>query len=227
MGADKPQPACPWCLIGDCTTCPEGRCQDGRISMCELIGYACAWLLGCNDDLAGMTRAAYIWRNGECYCWDAGEANWFPSSCPSSAPWCCDGTDPGGNASQPASTTALGGASASIRSVSKSRTSRVRELKVPITIEAPAGASAVALELHVPRGWNVTAISDGGGWDESSRKVKWGPFMDDLSRTVTFKATRTGGAMSPKTDLATDATRPTRFRGTVSFDGVNQPIAID
>jgi hypothetical protein len=41
--------------VGDCTTCTTGACADGQVSMCELVGYACAWMRGCNDDLAGMT----------------------------------------------------------------------------------------------------------------------------------------------------------------------------
>ena len=86
-------------------------------------------------------------------------------------------------------------------------------MKVPITVEAPEGTSAVALEYHVPKGWKVTGISDGGEWDEHHRKIKWGPFFENLSRTVIFKASRLAGAG-----------RAADFFGIVSFDGVNRPV---
>ena len=90
------------------------------------------------------------------------------------------------------------------------------QIRVPITIEVPEGTSAMALEFRVPRGWDVTSISDGGQWDAIHRKVKWGPFFNQLSRTVTF----TAHPRTPQPRLAD-------FSGTVSFDGLNRPIEID
>jgi hypothetical protein len=84
MKADDVRPACT-----DCSDCSCATCQDGRIELCELIGYACAWKRGCNDDLAGVTRAAYIWKNGECYCWNQAQQNWFPIASPPPAGGCC------------------------------------------------------------------------------------------------------------------------------------------
>ena len=74
----------------------------------------------------------------------------------------------------------------------------------------------MALECQIPRGWKVTAISDNGAWDGLSRKVKWGPFLDDLSRTVTLEARGTA-----------EVTRLRELSGTVSFDGVNHPIVLE
>ncbi|MGB2986172.1 MAG: hypothetical protein WBE26_09845 [Phycisphaerae bacterium] len=75
------------------------------------------------------------------------------------------------------------------------------------------GTLAMPLEYRIPKGWKVTAISDGGAWDGQTRKVKWGSFLEDLSRTATFEAR--GPA---------DVRRARDFSGTVSFDGVNYPI---
>ncbi len=103
------------------------------------------------------------------------------------------------------------------------------EVREPITIYAPEGTSAMALECQVPKGWHVTAISDDGMWDELHRKVKWGPFVDSLSRTVSFKARRLLVAVEPslKERRLRGAKRGPVLAGTVSFDGVNRPIKIE
>ncbi len=65
----------------------------------------------------------------------------------------------------------------------------------------------------MPAGWVVTKISDGGHWDDINRKVKWGPFFDDLTRVVRFSA-RSAGSKATFDG----------FAGTVSFDGFNEPV---
>ncbi len=228
MAADRPRPACDACPIGDCGSCTGQACGDGQVSLCEMISYACAWMRGCNDDLAGMTRAAFVWRNGECACWGAAAANWFPTSCPGSSTGCCadviprDGTLGGVAGVSPVRT----GATARVASIRRGTFSAGREVRVPITIEAPPGTSAVALEIEVPRGWQVTSISDEGQWDETNRKVKWGPLVDDLSRTVTFEARRKLVRIRSKAGRTGTAERYTGFSGTISFDGMNQPITV-
>ncbi len=223
MQADLPQPPCAFCPIGDCTSCPEGSCRDGRITMCELIGYACAWKVGCNDDLAGMTRAAFIWRHGECYCWDETQSIWSPVSCPPPDSGLCADVGTGGNPAGVA-----GGGSAVLRAERPaSRKSRMGiNRTVYIDIEAPAGASAMALEVGIPKGWKVTGISDDGDWDGVRRKIKWGPFFEGLSRTVSFTAPAPEATPSPSLDRLTRIARPGRLSGTVSFDGVNQPLMV-
>ncbi len=225
MRVDVPQPACPACPVGDCESC-DGSCADGQVSMCELVGYACSWTTGCNDDLGGMTRAAYVWRNGECYCWDDAEQNWFPSACGDSSSTCCEGGHQGAGGSDP-SVGASWTADAQLRPIRRGRIGGFRELKVPITIEAPEGTSAMALECEVPQGWQVTDISDGGVWDELHRKVKWGPFMDNLSRRVSFKARRLDVVPTAKSRRLRGERRLDGFAGTVSFDGVNHPLTIE
>ncbi|MFQ5589840.1 MAG: Kazal-type serine protease inhibitor family protein, partial [Phycisphaerae bacterium] len=226
--ADVPQSDCAACPVGDCTSCPDGACADGHVSMCELVGYACAWMTGCNDDLAGMTRTAYVWRSGECYCWDDGQGNWFPSSCTDNASSvCCPGGPPGSSGAGISPGVTLGSAIAEVRPLRTGRDIASGDVRVPITIEAPAGTKAVGVECLVPAGWEITAITDGGVWDASHRKVKWGPFLDNLSRTVSFKAHRTFETATAKTRRLRDRGGLSGFTGTVSFDGVNQAITIN
>ncbi len=232
IDADTPRSPCDACTVGDCTSCDAPGCSNGQVTMCELAGYVCAWMKGCNDNLAGMTRAAYIWRNGECYCWDDGVQNWYPTPCADIAGGCCGGNGFPGEAvgDIAADRPSTGGAAATIQSIRADPRSRVRELNFPIAIEAPEGTSAMALEIHVPKGWKVTGISDGGEWDRLHHKIKWGPFVEDLSRTVTFTALRAADSQtSTARRLRGEPQRfgPSGLSGTVSFDGVNYPIAAD
>ena len=228
MAADTPQPPCPTCPIGDCTTCPEHGCRDGRITICELIGYACAWLRGCNDDLAGVTRAAYIWRHGECYCWEEDRQNWFPTPCPPPGSGLCGAMNLGASVGdgRDAGDANSGDVVAYVRPPRNHRQSRDRGFEVAVTIDAPEQTSAIALGLSIPKGLTPTDISDGGAWDEIHRKVKWGPFYDNLSRTVTCKGRRHAGSVSSPARRVPRKPRFDGFSGTVSFDGINHPIVV-
>ncbi|MGD2109688.1 MAG: Kazal-type serine protease inhibitor domain-containing protein [Phycisphaerae bacterium] len=227
MAADLPQPPCPNCPVGDCTTCPstnvDGGCRDWRISLCELVGYACAWLVGCNDDLSGLVRAAYIWKHGECYCWHEVEQNWFPTDCPPPASGTCTQTNLGPPDITPGDT---GSAVAYLRASRVSnRHSRLKEMKILIDVDAPDLASAMGLDFVLPTGWDPISVSDGGTFDETHRKVKWGPFQDNLTRKITLLVRRTPATISPER-VSADVRHEHRFSGTVSFDGINQPITV-
>ncbi len=226
MAADTPQPFCAGCPVQDCNSCNASVCFDGRIHLCEVIGYACAWIRGCNDDLAGMTRAAYIWRHGECYCWDDARHNWFPTACGSAPNVCCA---PSGGGATSAITTPedLDSPTVGIH-IDPQRgggSAKGRDARVMVTVEPPDGASAVALEIQVPRGWHVSSVADGGVWDSQMRKVRWGPFFGQMSRTLSFDA------LSPQHELRIkgdrDGAEAVRggFTGTISVDGVNHSIA--
>jgi len=188
-----------------------------------MIGYACSWKSGCNDDIGAMTRAAFLWQSGEFLCWSQTQANWVSLSALPVSPGCCNGMSLASDV--PAETHSIG-AARHLRSTAVARTNRavvhtlglrhegrVRMLNMPITIVTDNETVAVGLEMEVPSGWEVTEISDDGHWDDIHRKVKWGPFFNDLSRVVRFRAR----AVRPKASL-------TGFRGTVSFDGFNEPI---
>lgn len=225
MLADLPQPACDLCGTGDCGDCESATCGDGSIGLCELIGYACRWMRGCNDDLAGMTRAAFIWRNGECYCWNDADQNWFVTDCSPNDAGCCTSSNSPSSLSQSADDP--GGATAKVRPLRKVRSAKSGKLTIPIVVRAPASATAMALEFYVPKEWAVVSISDGGGWDGLNWKIKWGPVFDNLSRTLTVELLWIGdGATGGLRRLSAGRFART-FRGTVSFDGVNSRIRVE
>ena len=91
----------------------------------------------------------------------------------------------------------------------------IQHVRVSITTEVSDGASVALLECQIPEGWDVTDISDGGAWDGRHRKVKWGPFLEEISRTVTLNVSGSAARV-----------RVEGFSGIVSVDGVNHPIAV-
>lgn len=214
MAADTPHGGCPTCPIADCDSCDASVCGDHRIHLCEVMGYACAWLRGCHDDLSGMTRAAYIWRNGECYCWRGDDHNWHPADCTTDGSGCCyDG-------SAVSAAQDLGGGVISTQRVPHRTPGQPILRRVQVDLDVSPAASAMALMVNVPQGWDVADITDGGQWDAEARKVKWGPFFDDLSRTVGFQAIEAAKGVPDRGSTA----RLPRWSGVVSIDGVNSRL---
>jgi hypothetical protein len=86
---------------------------------------------------------------------------------------------------------------------------------VPVSIEIIADLSRIiyVVEDSPPTGWAVKNISHNGLWDNSSKKVKWGPFYDKKTRSLSYEATPPWGESGTKT-----------FFGEVSFDGINVQI---
>lgn len=83
-------------------------------------------------------------------------------------------------------------------------------LTVSITIMAPDGTLMSVLEDSPPTGWKtITNISDGGYYDAQNHKVKWGPFTENLSRTVTYEVTPPSASANPPC-----------FAGTIAFDAL-------
>lgn len=218
LPADEPQAACP----AGCADCSCGTCGDGRVELCEMIGYACAWQSGCNDDIAAMTRAAFLWQRGEFHCWSESSMNWDSLPAAPVVPGCCATASFGGGiagvshvrpsrdlqvTNRPRTNRAV------VHSLDVRNLGRSKVVNIPIKVYADASTVAVGLEMEVPEYWVVTSISDGGQWDDINRKVKWGPYFEDLSRVVRFSARTT----DTKASLS-------GFDGTVSFDGFNEPI---
>ncbi|NOT00961.1 MAG: hypothetical protein HOP29_10060 [Phycisphaerales bacterium] len=213
--ADMPQPPCTNCPVGDCDSCPSGSCHDGQVSLCEVIGYACAWKTGCNDDLSAMARAAYIWRQGECYCRDEAAANWFPVACPPPPTGYCP--DDGGLPAAPGGTS---GDRAAILLQSQRTVDRGFVLRGLVRMVGLENASVVALEVDVPAGWRLADAENGGQWDAGHHKIKWGPFFDsDSPDVVRF-------TLTPHRDKGLGSSNPpSRLTGRVSIDGVIYPMA--
>ncbi len=90
-------------------------------------------------------------------------------------------------------------------------------LSVSIVVEAPPVTGVVGLEDVPPSDWtDVSNISDGGIYDSDNQKVKWPPFFDNLSRTVSYDVTPPGAAVGVQC-----------FTGIISIDGNEQSTAGD
>ncbi len=214
LPADDVQPGCSPCV--GCG-CGASSCQDGRVELCEVIGYACSWRTGCNDDLAGMVRAAFLYQGGECYCFDDTISNWSPNgSCPSPATGACSSPAPASAGLMGEVGEGLNASFAELRTVRRGRYDKRSLASIPIMVEPPAGTLATAFEFHVPEGWVFLSASDGGVWDSVNRKAKWGLYFDDLPRTVYLRA----AGVSQDSSLE-------GFAGRASFDGIVTPIEIE
>ena len=220
IAAETPQPVCGSCAAGNCAACTSGSCQDGSVSLCEVIAYGCAWVRGCNDDIAAVTRAAFIWRNGECYCWDDASLSFLATACGAGNTCCPTG---GAAAVLEESSIALGSAQA--RVTRSGLRGGSRDWQVAIDVVPAVGTSAAAVELIVPLGWTVVAVGEDGAFDPENGKIKWGPYFGDAVRTLTAAVHPAAGRIEGKVRLTKDAVRR-GLRGTVSFDGVNSPVTI-
>jgi hypothetical protein len=90
-------------------------------------------------------------------------------------------------------------------------------LSVSIQLVAAPDSTVVGLEDVPPSGWmDVSSISDGGSYDFENHKVKWPPFFDNFSRTVTYTVTPPGTAGGIRC-----------FSGYVSIDGAEQSTGGD
>ena len=49
--------------------------------------------------------------------------------------------------------------------------------------------TAWSLGEEPPAGWTVSGIDQGGTWDGTAKKIKWGPFADATTRTLTYQVT--------------------------------------
>jgi uncharacterized protein YggU (UPF0235/DUF167 family) len=81
---------------------------------------------------------------------------------------------------------------------------------VSIKIEPAAGTASYAVEEEVAQGWEVSGITEGGFHDTKNNKVKWGPWFDDVARTLEYK-------LVAPADFSGEIT----LNGVASFDGQN------
>jgi Immunoglobulin domain len=85
---------------------------------------------------------------------------------------------------------------------------------VSILVTPDASTTAYGVEDEVPAGWAVANIDNSGAFDSVNNKVKWGPFFDSTTRTLSYSITPPAGASGPVT-----------FSGSASFDGVDVAIS--
>ena len=87
-------------------------------------------------------------------------------------------------------------------------------VNVSIGIVPGQTAPSYTVEDQPPLGWTVSDINEGGVWDDSDKKVKWGPFSDTAMRLLTYKATPPAGESGIKT-----------FTGVVLYGGTEVAIS--
>ena len=200
--ADEAHSPCSPC--GDCSNI---TCGDGRVELGEMTGYACAWKRGCNDDIACMTRAAFIWKNGECYCWDQVQQNWYPTSCPAPASGVCAGSFSACEAMVLMDRFVPGSVPLVTRVVSQPNL-QTGEVVVELHIALPPEGTVVALEERIPGGCQVSAVDNAGVFDPVNEKIKWGPFFNEGEVPPVIRYT-----------ITTPSTQQAVFTGEASMDG--------
>lgn len=82
-----------------------------------------------------------------------------------------------------------------------------KPVEVSITIEPVALTQSYTIEDTPPPSWTIKSnfINEGGVWDNVNKKVKWGPFSDDQTRTFTYEATPPISESGTKTFNGVDA----------------------
>lgn len=96
--------------------------------------------------------------------------------------------------------------------------SEVNHQAVQLHITPDETTAAYAVEDSPPAGWTVVveSISEGGSYDAVTGKVKFGPFFDNVQRTLSYDL------MAPL-----EASGEVLFDGVVAVDGLTRPLAGD
>ena len=79
----------------------------------------------------------------------------------------------------------------------------------------PYALPAPGIPENMPRFWRVEGVSDGGAFDPTTGKIKFGPFLDSAPRTLSYKL------------IPDRVVEIARFDGVGVADGVSSPIAGD
>jgi hypothetical protein len=86
---------------------------------------------------------------------------------------------------------------------------------VSINVQPSDTVQVYAVEEDIPRDWTVS-VDDPGFFDETNNKVKFGPFMDNEARTLSYQITSPPGVSGEYA-----------FSGIASFDGADMEISED
>jgi hypothetical protein len=175
---------------------PADMDEDNQIVISELTEYGSAWKqgetwsVGPNPiPIAYVTRAGTLWKGGEDYEKD-------PNGDEAPLWW----VNPGA---------AL--RSLSFPSNSPIQSSAVRTVDgslITVEIQPKASTLSYAVEEIIPIGYDILQISDAGVYDAITRRIRWGVFMDNQSRRLTYQLVA----------LAEVSTYPT-IHGGASMDG--------
>jgi hypothetical protein len=166
-------------------------------------------------DINYVTRACFLWRNGETYRYDGSLS---PPSC-----WTTNAISGEGmllanqarfvNLLSIVSDKGVSEASAAVRGLPSTYFPPV-PINVSINTTPESSVFSYAVEDVPPSGWTVSNIDNGGTWDAANKKVKWGPFFDNTVRTLSYMATPPNVATGMQV-----------FAGIASFDGVGSAIS--
>ena len=193
---------------------------DDRITIGEVTAYGDAWKTGATwpidpnpIPISYVTRAGAIWKSGETYRFDPTVASaplWWVNT---------GGVVPAGvhplhvvaGGRVPAAVVVPGEAAAELAGGFQLN----KDFAMTLRVRPGGGVQAYAVEETVPAGWTVKAgsLDQGGSFDGTSRKVKWGPFFDTQARVFTV-------VLEPGSNTA-----PVVFAGVASFDGVDVPFS--
>ncbi len=191
---------------------------DDRITISEVTAYGTAWKTGATwpidpnpIPISYVTRAGALWKGGETYRFDATVASaplWWVNT---------GGVVPAGI--QPLSVVVGGHVPAAVAVPGEAAAELAggfqlnRDFAMTLHVRPGGGVQAYAVEETVPPGWTVKAgsLDQGGSFDGTSRKVKWGPFIDTPTLARVFTVVLEPG----------NNTAPVVFAGVASFDGVD------
>lgn len=176
---------------------------NNAITLSELTAYGAAWKSGKlwpidpnPIPVSYVTRAGALWRNGESYVYDpkAGSAPiWWV------------------NTSSIAKAGVLGIRSASqsiaMREIQNNPTPNLASV-VTIHLTPSSQVTSCAVEEEIPEGATVSQITEDGVFDSVSRKIRWGPFLDNTPRRLSYQASAPSLSRSRL-----------GFSGLASFDG--------
>lgn len=180
------------------------------ISHNEVTAYGAAWKKGTawstppNPIPADyITRAGYLWKNGERYDYDLSAGN--PPLC-----WIKDLTRERSFDRIDYSVSEDVRAALSSSAVCDMPTVYYPETPFTVTIiVTPSNdVSSYVIEDNVPQGWTVFDINQSGSFDAVNNKVKYGPFFDNAARTLIYQITPPAEAKGNYD-----------FTGIASFDG--------
>jgi hypothetical protein len=211
-------------LVADTPHPADRNPRDYAIDIDELTAYALAWKTGqawpdepTSIPLDYVTRAGYLWKNGEHY--------WQDLTMDSTPPLWWTNLNSTGPLKETDSTYAPSPIKLSAASLSSAAPSQVicsmppvfkpgEPILVKLAMHPRPGVAAYGLEAQVPADWGIVTISDGGRYEASSQMIKWGLFFDDAGTVASCE-------LLPGASTADEV----GFMGAGSFDGVSVPVA--
>ncbi len=182
---------------------PADTNKDFVISMDELTAYGAAWKKGTAWSIEPnpipldyVIRAATLWKKGGKYKIDF-TAGTYPAC------WL--------TVSKRSARTDRDGESSAVRHLPEVYKAG-EAFEVSVSVTPASGVDAYGIEDQIPLGWTASGMNEGGSFDAAAFKVKFGPFITDQAKTLTYQVTPLADAKGAYT-----------FAGTASFDGTDSP----